>query len=677
MGEPSSPDLIERAEDSGAIDLERANLYRLYALSGDSRLPDAYQSSTPWRGTLLAEELERNLTRMEPGPERRAVAEVLRAPPDPSATTCSTETAVLPNSLETDHFYIQYDQSTLHPSLTIQDYADSLEGSYATEVEAFRWAAPPSTSLGQSQLGGKYHVRVDDLGTGLYGFVSSQGTYAGPVGDNPNTTWNDGDATATCMALNQSYSGFPGTPRKALDATTAHEYNHSLQYGYGALNGSNRPDANFIEGGATWMEDEAQDAANDNYFYLYPAFTSSMGAHPSNAGQQYSYWLTFRGITERFGANVPGGAEQVMQDFWELTSRNEANMLTAMQQALAGKGRTLAETYHDYAIAAKLMRTCGGGYFLPYCFEEAGGYISAAGGVPASQGTLSTLSQTYTGSLQDDYALNWVRLPSAGTYNLTLSNTSAGGQMRATVACNTGSAVAIAPFAATVAAGQAIVLTSFTPSGCLSTPVAVITNEAQTAPNPGSSTARSYTLSTAAPSGPATSPVVPPPPAEQAPDNSLAPAGPAGSVAAGPQPVADTIRPVLSRLALSRRRFRAARSGSAISAAPLGTRLRYRLSEAATVTARYERRATGRRAGGRCRAVTRRNRGRAGCLRWVLVRGSARHSGKAGANAFRPTGRLGGRSLKPAVYRLRLSAKDAARNTSRTRRSAAFRIVRR
>jgi hypothetical protein len=249
--------------------------------------------------------------------------------------------------------------------------------------------------------------------------------------------------------------------------------------------------------------------------------------------------------------------------------------------------------------------------------------------------------------------------------------------MRATVACNTGSAVAIAPFAATVAAGHAAALTSFTPSGCLSAPVAVITNEAQTAPNPGASTARSYTLSTSAPSGPATSPVVPPRPAEQAPDNSVAPAAGSAGVAPRPQPARDTIRPVLSRLALSRRRFRPARSGSAISAAARGTRLRYRLSEVATVTVRYERRGTGRRAGGRCRAVTRRNRGRAGCLRWALVRGSARHSGKAGANAFRPTGRLRGRSLRPAVYRLRLSARDAAGNTSRPRRSASFRIVRR
>ena len=49
---PATPDLIEQAEERGAIDFERANLYRLYALNGDPRLPAAYESEIPWRGTL-------------------------------------------------------------------------------------------------------------------------------------------------------------------------------------------------------------------------------------------------------------------------------------------------------------------------------------------------------------------------------------------------------------------------------------------------------------------------------------------------------------------------------------------------------------------------------------------------------------------------------------------------
>ena len=50
------------------------------------------------------------------------------------------------------------------------------------------------------------------------------------------------------MVLNADYSGFPGAQQQALDATTAHEFNHSLQYGYGALNGANAPDDHVRRG---------------------------------------------------------------------------------------------------------------------------------------------------------------------------------------------------------------------------------------------------------------------------------------------------------------------------------------------------------------------------------------------------------------------------------------------
>ncbi len=760
---PATPDLIDRAQERGTIDLERASLYRVYALSDDPRLPAAYESTRPWRGTLLDLRLRRDLPKLDPGPEKRAVTEAMRAPADPNPTTCSTSVAPPPDSIETAHFYIQYNDSVLiGGGLDIQDYADSLEEVYAVEVDDYDWAGPPQTAAAASAIPGKYHVRVEPLGAGLYGFVSNTGTYAGtpPGGNNPNTTWADGDARASCMVLNSDFdTGFPGTPQQALDATTAHEYNHSIQFGYGALNGSNAPDDNFIEGGATWMEDEAQDAADDSYNYLYPEFDDSMGEY--DEGDIYAYWLTWRGLTERYGAGTASGGEQLMQDFWEITSQNTGDTLTAMQQAVAAQGTTtLAGSYHDYAVAAKMMRPCTGGYSLPYCFEEATGYRNAAG-EPASHGSIGTIGGSFaSGSVEDNYTLNWVDLPINGTFNLNLANTSSGGQLRATVACDTGSAVAVAAFPATVGAGQNTTISGLDPTAC-DRAVAVITNEAQTAANPASSTARSYSLTTS-PAAAAVEPVVPPDtiPADTkitsgpasttaSPSSSFEfsaseasstfecqfqssaweactspfavgplvegtyvfrvratdpsgnqdptpasrtftvdfspPAGGGGSpgpTSGNPTPVTptarDTARPVIRSLRLSGRRFRAARSGAAIrAAAPLGTRVGYRLNEPAAVTVRYERKTTGRRVGGRCRATTRTNVRRSKCTRWVLVRGAARHGGKAGANAFRLTGRMRGRAVRVGVYRLRLSARDAARNTSRLRRSPSFRIVRR
>ena len=47
----------------------------------------------------------------------------------------------------------------------------------------------------------------------------------------------------------------------------------------------------------------------------------------------------------------------------------------------------------------------------------------------------------------------------------------------------------------------------------------------------------------------------------------------------------------------------------------------------------------------------------------------------AGANTVKITGRLKGKNLKPGAYRLRLTVKDAACNTSKTT-TITFRILR-
>jgi hypothetical protein len=488
-GEPElpTPALLEREVAQGRLDRAEADLYLAYAFGAPGKLPAAYRSDVPWRGTLPLLRLRDRLAAMPRGTERRAIREVLQASPG----TCLGDTGatVYPGST---YFYIEYDP--IGGGLTIDQYAVSLDTSWNTEIITFGWAAPPVATT--PAPGNKYHVVVTDLGSGLYGYVSNSGTHAGLVGNNPNTTWNDVDAFASCMVLNTDYSTFPGTPQAALDATTAHEFAHSVQFGYGAITGTNTPDQAFIEGGATWMEDEVFDGSNDNYNYLWPTFTDDMGSYGSSP---YPYWVVFRALTERFGTGSAGAGEQVMEDFWELTSQStSSNMLPAINTALMNKGTNLADAYHAAAIALKFNRACGGGYVYPYCLEEGPNYVAAAGATPL-QGTISSVPGSFPGSVPDNYALNWVALPtSGGSYDVTLQNTSAGGQFRGTVACDTGSALALFPLPAVVGAGGSTDLAGFDPSGCLSV-VAVITNQSQTADNPTSSVARTYTLQTGSP----------------------------------------------------------------------------------------------------------------------------------------------------------------------------------
>jgi hypothetical protein len=484
---PPTPELIERAEQGGQIGPSKADLYRTYALAAPERLPAAFRSAAPWDGTLTLLEVRRHLPRLREA--ARDEIQALLAPPA-SGPSCSSSSSTQANALSTTHFHITYDG--VDAGLTAAGYAASLEDSWQKEVDSFGWAAPPVLAANPAP-GNRYHVRIDDLGSGLYGFVSPQGTYAGFVGNNPATAWDDADAYASCMVLNRDYSGFPSTPQASLDSTTAHEFNHSIQFGYGALAGANVPDDVFVEGGATWMEDEVHDAADDNRFYLWPVFRDSMGDYDNSP---YPYWITFRGMTERYGAGSAGGAEQVMQDFWELTSQNAKSNQEAMAAALGLRGTTLADSFHAYAVAAKFNRPCAGGYAYPYCFEEGAGYVSIAGATSV-HATVASVGASATSSVEDNHALAWVALPSStGPYDVTLSNTSAGGQLRGTVACDTGSGLQLSALPSVAASGQSSSLVGFNPVGCAAR-VLVVTNQSQTAANPTSSTSRSFAVSTA------------------------------------------------------------------------------------------------------------------------------------------------------------------------------------
>jgi hypothetical protein len=486
----STPELLERAVERGRLNRARADLYLARALGDHRKLPDRFVSDVPWDGTLPLLRLQERVKRMSPGPARGAIRDAL------ALASCGGEAGGA-STVTTPHFFVEY--GTIQAGLTISDYTASLEATWVTEVDAFGWTAPPLPA--STPTPNRYHVVISDLGSGLYGFVSSSGTHAGFVGNNPNTPWNDVDAFRSCMALNQDYSAFPSPPQASLDATTAHEFNHSIQFGYGAITGPNTADDVFVEGGATWIEDEVFDGANDNQFYLWPDFTESMGDYQESP---YPYWVVFRGLTERYGTSAPQGGEQVMQDFWEAVSQSATSIdLDALDDALMSKGTTLAEAYHGAAVALKFNLPCGPALAYPHCVEEGPAYRVRGGATP-THGSIASVPLSFNGSVRDDYALNWVTLPASGAYNVTLSNTTgAGGEFKGTLACPSGTGLALFSLPAVAGPSSSTTLPGFDPvaAGCSGGPVAIVTNESQTLPNPPNSMARQFSVSTAAASG--------------------------------------------------------------------------------------------------------------------------------------------------------------------------------
>ena len=139
--------------------------------------------------------------------------------------------------------------------------------------------------------------------------------------------------------------------------------------------------------------------------------------------------------------------------------------------------------------------------------------------------------------------------------------------------------------------------------------------------------------------------------------------------------VNDDVPPRLSSYSLSPKVFRAAaRGGSVTARAPVATTVRFRLSQAASVTFHVQRAARGRLVGGRCVAPRRSNRGRRACVRYVTLRGSFRRAGKSGTNVLHFTGRLRGRRLGSARYKLVAQASNSIGRSAA--RAIRFRIVR-
>ncbi len=396
-------------------------------------------------------------------------------------------TGPFPKIAKTKFFKLHFDPTRIANPLSISDYKGSVNRAFKYEVNRFGWWKPPQ----KNNAGPKYHAYVANLSGGLYGFVTTGGTYAGEVGNNPNTPWPDHDAYATCLVLNNNYKGFPSKPRDALDATSAHEYNHALQFGMGALTGSNAPTIVWVEAGATYMEDEVWDTANDSWYYLYPEFDLSMSRYPDFP---YSYWIVYRAIVEQYGTGTQNGGQLVMRTFWELIGREIASNLGAWEQALAdAKGGDLAEDYHEASIAMKFLKRCEGNYVYPYCLQEANGYRNTAGPT-GNTAALGTAGGSYDGSVRDNYALNWIGLPATGTYDVDVENTSGGGQLAVSVVCDDGTELDIL-VTGTLGGGQSVG-TNVDADACVTRPVAVISNVTRTGGDNPSSGSKDFTVDT-------------------------------------------------------------------------------------------------------------------------------------------------------------------------------------
>lgn len=238
----------------------------------------------------------------------------------------------------------------------VESVGEAMEYSWQVEIVQWGWAIPPS----DGGLGGdaRYDVYLEDIyGDGTAGYTDG-GYRNTTVGDNPNTTAVETDASHSYISLDNDYGEESVyTAEEMMQVTAAHEFNHAIQFGLD----SDEPAEWFWEATATWMEDVVYDPINDGVYYLDAVFNSpdtcqiAEGKESSDDEYHwYGMWIFLRYISENYGNDV-------IRVMWE-------NMVTqdgyaAIETALEGVGTNLDEVTRGFGVA-----------LLTRGFEEGGAY---------------------------------------------------------------------------------------------------------------------------------------------------------------------------------------------------------------------------------------------------------------------------------------------------------------
>ncbi len=508
----STQDLIEQAYTRGEITAQQRILYLAYAVYDIKKLPAQYHGTAGWYGTAAVAEINHALQNQGTGkatPLSPAVAAELAQLTRPQGTLCNRTDE--PNNTESANFRVNY--GTVKGGLTIEQYVTALDTAFNVEVTQYTWPKPPYNSANTFN---KYPVQVSDLASSgdgnLYGYVTTNGgALTSLVGNNPNTTAVETDAFSTCMVVNDNIPSFTGGDValgiRALNNTMAHEFVHAIQFGVG--DPDPQEGSMWYESTASYAEDEVDPAGHDNYQYLWPLFQQSLVTYPK-AGW-YSNWPMFRYVAERLGGmNTPGGGEVVYRDFLANVATGQ-RAIPAYSAAVQSKGGDFNDLFHSFAIAIRFTKKCP--VALPYCYSD-GDLISARmQNTPIqNDGDVASVGASYTGSITDTYAINYVGLPASGAYSVSVANTAANGSLRASVVADTGDGLTVSNVPGLAGPGQTVTLGSFNVPANTQRVVLVITNQGVTSNDASSATPYTVTVGTPGEGGTPTPPAETPTP---------------------------------------------------------------------------------------------------------------------------------------------------------------------
>jgi hypothetical protein len=235
-------------------------------------------------GTPLRRNLKRDWNLLERS-TRKSLAKYLARP-----VLSGTETTV---DSPSGRFRIHYatsgaDAATLDWATTTAQIFDDV---YGVEVQQMGYRSPPTVSPGVP-----YDIYLQDRASfDEYGYTMEIG---------PVTAGSLSYSAFTVVDKSFSSSLYaPYSPLESLQVTAAHEFHHSIQFGYNYYF-----DIWYGEATSTWLEDELYDGVNQLYDYLPASFansTLSLNSDTSTStGGGYGRWLFNRHLAEQHGTTM-------------------------------------------------------------------------------------------------------------------------------------------------------------------------------------------------------------------------------------------------------------------------------------------------------------------------------------------------------------------------------------
>ncbi|NQU28911.1 MAG: T9SS type A sorting domain-containing protein, partial [Candidatus Marinimicrobia bacterium] len=282
----------------------------------------------------------------------------------------------LDNYLDFGQFRIHYDTTGDHAISTadssgvigIPDYVETVaaafQRTYFVEVDSMQFTRPPNDANTSSS--DHFDVYIQNLGQYYYAL-----TYPDEfVGDNDNSSVTEVNAWTSYMEIRNNYSGFSNTEEENIQVTAAHEFFHSIQFGYDGWDYGNwEPNELWLlEGTAVLMEEIVFDDVNDCYQYMPSWFSRPYLSLDLESSHVYGSFIFFQYIYEHLG-----GYETIRRIFeWSIIHDSYLHDYSHLEitEALEPVNSSFQDALNKM-VAANLIMSNDAGI---YSYEEADSY---------------------------------------------------------------------------------------------------------------------------------------------------------------------------------------------------------------------------------------------------------------------------------------------------------------